>query len=427
MTHSNSSMLEGVILLFVNMVVSSFMAASMQRLLTHQHVLLLQGKMGSFFHRFAEFLMQCGIQVSKVNFNAGDAFFYRHPQAYNYHDSLSEFPLWLSELMTSKDIDAVVCFGDCRPHHAKAAQVCEELGVSFFVFEEGYLRPDYITLQEHGINGYSRLDMSNIQQLATANDRPLYTNNRFYRMSLAATVYYIICRIYRQHYPYYQHYRGLNAWEEARAWLKAPWRKLVNYPHDKQLQNKLVEHYSQQYFLVSLQVHNDSQITHHSNYDDITDFIDEVIKSFAHHANTDHLLVFKHHPLDRGHRDYTKIINRLAVQYEVVGRVLYGCDMHLPTLIKNSIGMVTINSTTGLQSIYHKKPTKVMGRAIYNIDKLADPKPLDDFWQQPQQPDNEFYGKFREFLIEQTQLNGSFYGQSPWMNKYLDAKKQNKS
>ncbi|WP_230660719.1 capsule biosynthesis protein [Psychrobacter sp. I-STPA10] len=399
------------------------MAASMQRLLTHRHVLLLQGKMGTFFHRFAEFLMQCGIQVSKVNFNAGDAFFYRHAKAYNYQDTLSAFSPWLSELITSKQIDAVVCFGDCRPHHAIAAQICESLGLSFFVFEEGYLRPDYITLQEHGINGYSRLDTSDIQQLATANDRPLYTHNRFYRLSIAATVYYIICRIYRYRYPHYQHYRGLNAWEEAGAWLKAPWRKLIGYIPDKQLQKKLVEIYDQQYFLVSLQVHNDSQITHHSNYDDITDFITEVITSFAQYAKPNQLLVFKHHPLDRGHRNYTRLIQQLAVQQGVEKRVFYGCDMHLPTLIKHSIGMVTVNSTTGLQSIYHKKPTKVMGRAIYNIAKLADPKPLAEFWQQPQLPDHEFYGKFREFLIEQTQLNGSFYGRSPWMKKYLVTKR----
>lgn len=60
-----------------------------------------------------------------------------------------------------------------------------------------------------------------------------------------------------------------------------------------------------------------------------------------------------------------------------------------------------------------------MGRAIYNIDKLTDQQPLDKFWQKPKMPDNDFYQSFREYLIEQTQLNGSFYGNSPWMNKYL--------
>lgn len=51
------------------------MAASMSHLLTHRHVLLLQGKMGGFFDRFSTFLQTQNIQVSKVNFNAGDAFF----------------------------------------------------------------------------------------------------------------------------------------------------------------------------------------------------------------------------------------------------------------------------------------------------------------------------------------------------------------
>lgn len=211
----------------------------------------------------------------------------------------------------------------------------------------------------------------------------------------------------------------MTAWQEAIAWLKAPWRKLRGYVPDKQLQKRLTKQESDNYFLISLQVHNDSQITHHSDYRDVVQFIDEAIASFAGHAHEAQLLVFKHHPLDRGHRDYRELVCSLAARYQVSHRVFYGCDMHLPTLMKHSIGMVTINSTTGLQSVYHKKPTKVMGRAIYDTPKLTDPKPLDDFWRHPKSPDNEFYLRFREYLIEQTQINGAFYGKSPWMYKYL--------
>jgi capsular polysaccharide export protein len=63
-----------------------------------------------------------------------------------------------------------------------------------------------------------------------------------------------------------------------------------------------------------------------------------------------------------------------------------------------------------------------MGRAIYDTPKLIDQKSLNDFWKQPRNPDNEFYLRFREYLIEQTQLNGAFYGRSPWMYKYLHQK-----
>ncbi|WP_350561445.1 capsular biosynthesis protein [Psychrobacter sp. CAL346-MNA-CIBAN-0220] len=398
------------------------MAASMHQLLTHRHILLLQGKMGGFFSRFATFLQSQNIKVSKINFNAGDAFFYRHADAYDYTDTLAQFSPWLTAFIEANSIDAVVCFGDCRPHHTQAAQLCERLGISFFVFEEGYLRPDYITLQEYGINGYSRLNIADIKALNKANDHPLYTHNRFYRLSIAAIVYYIIAWLYKARYPHYSHYRGMTAWQEAIAWLKAPWRKLRDYLPDKHLQQRLTTQDRNNYFVVSLQVHNDSQITHHSGYHDVVQFIDETIASFATHAYKTQMLVFKHHPLDRGHRDYRELVASLAKRYQVSSRIFYGCDMHLPTLMKHSIGMVTINSTTGLQSVYHKKPTKIMGRAIYNTHKLTDPKTLDKFWQHPKIPDNEFYLRFREYLIEQTQLNGAFYGKSPWMYKYLHQK-----
>ncbi|WP_446442463.1 capsule biosynthesis protein [Psychrobacter sp. 1176_08] len=397
----------------------------MSHLLTHRHVLLLQGKMGGFFNRFSTFLQTQDIKVSKINFNAGDAFFYHHPNTYEYTDTLAQFSAWLQAFIEKHNIDAVVCFGDCRPHHTQAGCVSEQLGISFFVFEEGYLRPDYITLQEYGINGYSRLNTADIKALKKANDHPLYTHNRFYRLSIAAIVYYIVAWIYKSRYPHYSHYRGMTAWQEAIAWLKAPWRKLRGYFPDKKLQSMLTTQESDNYFLISLQVHNDSQITHHSDYRDVVQFIDESIASFSKHADQKQLLVFKHHPLDRGHRDYRELVSSLSERYQVANRVFYGCDMHLPTLMKHSIGMVTINSTTGLQSVYHKKPTKVMGRAIYDTPKLIDQKALKDFWQRPESPDNEFYLRFREYLIEQTQLNGAFYGRSPWMYKYSQQAENN--
>ena len=81
---------------------------TMQALLTHRHVLLLQGKMGIFFHRFASFLHTQHIKVSKVNFNAGDAFFYRHKPAYDYTGTVAEFGDWLARLVAEQQIDAIV-------------------------------------------------------------------------------------------------------------------------------------------------------------------------------------------------------------------------------------------------------------------------------------------------------------------------------
>ena len=69
--------------------------------------------------------------------------------------------------------------------------------------------------------------------------------------------------------------------EGSRAWLSVPYKKFKGYLPDKQLQKFLETQADGRYFLVSLQVHNDSQIIDHSPYADVKEFITEVIKSFA--------------------------------------------------------------------------------------------------------------------------------------------------
>ena len=169
------------------------MSVHMKRLMSHKNILLLQGKMGTFFCRFATFLMEQGKYVHKINFNAGDAFFYCHKHAVdNYRGRLEDFDKFLAQIVKQHHIEAIVCFNDCRPYHLIAKTLCQTHQLAFFVFEEGYLRPDYITLEEHGINGYSRLDPILINQLQNANDQPKYTANRFWRMCVASMVYYLM-------------------------------------------------------------------------------------------------------------------------------------------------------------------------------------------------------------------------------------------
>lgn len=395
------------------------MAVSLKNLLKNQRILLIQGKMGNFFSRFSSFLQKRGITVSKIHLNAGDAFFYRHrDNVFPFYDKLENFDSFLKNIIEIQQIQAVVCFGDCRPHHAIASVVCKQLDIQFFVFEEGYLRPDYITLQEGGINGNSLLDFNRISRGLYERDTPLQTYNRFWRLCYSAAIYYIVIYFNQKKFPHYQHYRGMDNWQEALTWVKAPFLRIKYYFREKIIERRCTTWLSHRYFLVSLQVYNDSQITFHSDYNDIIQFIDEVLQSFAKFANKNHYLVFKHHPLDIAHRNYTDLITQISENLGIADRVYYCCDTHFPTMVKHSLGMVTINSTTGLQSVFHGKSTKVMGRAIYNVRKLTAQASLDDFWQNPIVPNNTFYWKFRGYLVEQTQLNGSFYGQSPWRDNY---------
>ena len=48
-------------------------------------------------------------------------------------------------------------YGDVRPIHAEAVARAKAAGIMVHVFEEGYLRPYWVTYERGGSNGHSRL------------------------------------------------------------------------------------------------------------------------------------------------------------------------------------------------------------------------------------------------------------------------------
>ena len=391
------------------------MMTSLDQLLSSQRVLLLQGPMGGFFAQLAGWLRARQIEVHKVNFNGGDRLFYRDPQVSDFRGRLPDFAAWLTAHLQTLKIDTVVCFGDCRLYHLRARTVCQQLGIHFLVFEEGYLRPDYITLECDGVNANSNINLSLMLNQPIEHDHPQPTHPSFSLMVWSACLYYLAWMLLHLRYPHYQHHRLLTPFQEIVAWLRALRRRATNTVFDRRKQTYIRENLSNRYFIVALQVHNDSQVRVHSDYDDVTDFVVETMQSFAQHAAPEHHLVIKHHPMDRGYRSYRRLIQKNAKQLGIQSRVLYVCDVHLPSLIKHSLGLVTINSTTGLQALFHGKPVIALGRAIYNRPRLTFQGELKDFWAVSEPVDQAYYWCFRMFLIHHSQLNGSFYGTSPWM------------
>jgi hypothetical protein len=130
---------------------------SLDRLLCQRRTLLLQGPMGPFFERLATTLRSHGQQVWKVNFNAGDDLFFRGEQVIQFREPMDQWPACLRRLVAELRLDAVVLFGQSRRMHQVAIAEAEALGVTVFVLEEGYVRPDYVTLEIGGVNAASSL------------------------------------------------------------------------------------------------------------------------------------------------------------------------------------------------------------------------------------------------------------------------------
>ena len=391
--------------------------ASLTSLLKHRRVLLLQGPMGPFFARLACFLERHGQSVYKVNFNGGDELFYRRQRAVAYTGTLADWPEWVRSFLIVKRIDAVVVFGQTRPVHAAARAVVSEAGAELFVFEEGYLRPDYVTLESGGVNGYSGMPRcpafyGSLPDASPRQARP--THQHFSTMAWYASVYSWAVTLMRPRFPHHVYHRPIHPVAEALRWARGGWRKLAYAVKERGVLDELTtESRTQRWFLLPLQVHNDSQILHHSRYGTVEAVIDEVMASFAAHAPSGDWLVIKHHPMDRAYSNYARHIEQRAAAHGVSARVRYVHDLHLPTLLKHAKGVVTVNSTTGLQSLFHRTPVIALGDCFYNMPGLTFQRPLEAFWRAPGTVDESLYHRFRQYLVAHTQLNVSFYGATP--------------
>lgn len=381
-----------------------------------KRILLLQGPVGPFFGNLAKDLIRSGASVWKVNYNGGDWFFYP-TGAIAFRKALDDWPVFLEKLLDQHGIDTIMLFGDCRPVHRLAKEIVAHRKIHVWVFEEGYIRPNYVTFEYSGVNGNSKTPANAIM----TSDASFYTSppsfkviNAFWRSVLWACLYYVAASIGKPFFPKYRHHRPLGL-SEAWPWMRGAWRRIFYAAKERGVLEKLTGKLSRKYFLVPLQVHNDSQISAHSDFDSVDAFIRTVVKSFANYAPIGSFLVFKHHPMDRAYTDYTKLLQQLSKEMFLGDRVIYIHDLHLPDLLKHAIGVVVINSTVGLSSLNYSTPVKVCGRAVYDLDKLTFQASLDEFWKTSRKlvVDHELFKCFKNHLIDTTQLNGSFYSRLP--------------
>ncbi|EAJ6521722.1 capsule biosynthesis protein [Campylobacter coli] len=375
-------------------------------------VLLLQGPVGTFFHRLAIKMKKNKTKVFKLNFNGGDFLFY--PSGKRCKCDEKDLENFYESFFKEKKIDAIVMYNDCRLIHAKAIKVAKGLGIGIWIFEEGYLRPYCITFEKDGVNANSSLPRDknfylscNILTKESIKEIP----GGFKFMAFSAFLYWLFSFLLAPFFNNKLHHRTLFPFEFL-FWFRSLYRKYLYKLTEKKLNQKIYS-LEKKYFLAILQVYNDTQIKHHYKKS-IEEFIEELILSFANHARAKSYLIFKHHPMDRGYRNYSKLINGLSQKYHVEGRIFYVHDTYLPTLLKNALGCITINSTVGLSAILEGCPTKVCGNAFYNFEGLAYPKKLQFFWREAHayKPNPNLVLNFKNYLLNTNQFNGNFYKNS---------------
>ena len=115
----------------------------------------------------------------------------------------------------------IVLYGDTRQIHAEAIKIATKRNVQIHVFEEGYLRPYWVTYERGGSNGHSRLMDMTVEDMRTALNRPDATmplppahwgdmrQHIFY-----GAAYHWFVMFLNRHYPNFKPHRSLSVSSE---------------------------------------------------------------------------------------------------------------------------------------------------------------------------------------------------------------------
>jgi capsular polysaccharide export protein len=377
--------------------------------------LFLQGPHGPWFHRLGRLLRAAGAEVWRVGFNLGDRVFWPGP---GYIPYKQDHDLWAdvcADLLARHGITDLVVYGDTRPIHAQAIAIARARGITVHVFEEGYLRPYWVTYERGGSNGHSQLmalDVADMQSALDKVDRDLpdtpATWGDMRQHMFWGAIYHGCVAMGRHIYRGFRPHRSLTVGQEFLLYLE---RFLLMPVHrlERRLATARIRRGGFPYHLAILQLEHDASFRDHSPFASMTEFLALVMDGFAKGAPRHHHLVFKAHPLDDGRVPLRLELRRLAAQHGLRDRVHFVRGGKLAELLNDARSAVTVNSTAGQQALWRGLPLRTFGAAVYAKPDFVSAQPLDAFFAAPDRPDTRAYRDYRHFLLETSQVVGGFY------------------
>jgi capsular polysaccharide export protein len=367
-----------------------------------RHFLFLQGLPGPFFTMLAKALVAAGHNVSRINLNGGDWLDWQQKGSINFRGNIERWPGWLQAFLQKQAVTDIILFGEFRPHHRAAMEIAEKLSLRLYAFEEGYLRPDHVTL-EYFVSGEKR-------PLRRQEAQPVIpVDGRFHRRMRESVRYWLAATIARPIFLHYHSHRFYPAWLETLSWCRRWLRKGAELREsDATLKAMVGKHF----FLFPLQLDGDAQIVSRSPFASVADALEYIMDSFAQHADADNVLLVKRHPYDPDLFNWSKTIKRLAQAKQLTGRVFYVSRADLDPLLEQCVAVVTINSTVGPLALAAGKPVHILGQAIYDHPDLVSSGRPDRFWKMPHHQKDGAFAAFVNRLKLETQINGGFHSET---------------
>ena len=378
--------------------------------------LFLQGPHGPFFCALADMLGRSGAEIWRIGFNAGDGFFWRDTARYIAFDKpQDDWGAFFKDVLADKGVTDIVLYGDTRRIHAEAIKIAKAHGLTVHIFEEGYLRPFWVTYERGGSNGHSRLMDMNIPQMQKALEGsdieaplpPSHWGDMRQHVFYGA-LYHWFVMFKNRAYGNFRPHRDLTVTQEFQLYLKR-FLRMPFHALERHIATYRVRHGGFPYHLALLQLEHDSSFQEHSPFSSMREFLELVIENFAEGAPKHHHLVIKAHPLEDGRVPIRKIIKRLSAKHGLQDRIHFVRGGKLARLLNDARTAVTVNSTAGQQVLWRGIPLKIFGKAVYDQPEFISNQPLRQFFAGAIRPDMSAYREYRRYLLETSQVPGGFY------------------
>src|SRR4051812_632925 len=208
---------------------------------TQRTFLFLQGLSTPFFVRLAGAIAARGHRIERINLSGGDRIFWPRLGAVDYRGPFADWRSFLGAFLHERGVSDVVLFGDCRPYHRVAVDLARSRGIQVHVFEEGYFRPDWVTLERDGTNAYSPLPRDPEAFLAVAAqtlweaDPPVPVGGGLSRRVRWEILNQIATMLLAPLYPHYRRHRSHHPLSEMCGWIK----RLAKRPFERRYAERL--------------------------------------------------------------------------------------------------------------------------------------------------------------------------------------------
>ena len=355
-----------------------------------------------------------GHDTHRINLGGGDRFDWGR-DGVDFAGALAEWPAYLAQYLDDHVITDVLLFGDCRPYHIIATKFAADRGIHVHVLEEGYIRPDWMTLELGGVNANSSFSRDPEWLLAEAKRLPPLPRSlprvtaSFNRRARDGFWYYAHHTLGAWRFPHYLSHRPVNVFVEMAGWA---WRLLRQgaWRRAARATTAALEH--ERYFLFPLQLSTDYQIRMHSPYRDMLSAARDVIAAFAAHAPSDVQLLIKVHPLDVSLTPWRRALLTIARTHGAATRVHVIDGGDLEQVLGAACGVVCVNSTVGTLALASGVPVKVLGSAIYDIPRLTEQRDLSAFFAAPAPVDAAVFNAFQTLLVDHCLVRGGIASRS---------------